>query len=85
MEIRRLGDLGPRFELRRLRRPGRRGQIRPCFRGQPDRTDTRHHHDEHRTLLKAMAKDKGAVGLIYIYPRPFPTPMASGRRISSRP
>ena len=50
------------------------GKFVLCFRGQPDRTDTRfYHYDEHRTRMKT-AKDKGAVGLIYIYPSPISNP-----------
>jgi hypothetical protein len=38
-----------------------------CFRGTPDRSDTRYqYHDEHRTRMK-VAKEKGARGLVYIY------------------
>jgi hypothetical protein len=39
-----------------------------CFRGTPDRSRAEfQHHDEHRTRMK-LAKDRGALGLIYIYP-----------------
>lgn len=39
-----------------------------CFRGTPDSGRREfQHHDEHRTRMK-VARDKGALGLIYIYP-----------------
>lgn len=45
-----------------------------CFRGTPDQADARFQsHDEHRTRMKT-AKDKGAAGLIYIYPEPASNP-----------
>ncbi len=44
-----------------------RGKFVLCFRGTPD-ADTKYQvHDEHRTRMKA-ARDKGALGIIYIYP-----------------
>jgi len=51
-----------------------KGKFILCFRGQPDPTDRRFQvHDEHRTRMKT-AKDKGALGLIYIYPEPISNP-----------
>jgi len=45
-----------------------------CFRGVPDGSDRRFQiHDEHRTRMKT-AKDKGALGLVYIYPEPISNP-----------
>jgi hypothetical protein len=39
-----------------------------CFRGTPNAADDRfQHYDEHRVRL-SIARDKGALGLIYIYP-----------------
>jgi hypothetical protein len=50
------------------------GKFILCFRGQPDRADRRfEYYDEHRTRMKT-AKDKGALGLIYIYPKPISNP-----------
>ena len=44
------------------------GRFVLCFRGTPAPADTRfQEHDEHRTRMKT-ARDKGAVGLVYIYP-----------------
>ena len=43
------------------------GKFVLCFRGTPDRTDRRFEaHDHHRARMR-MAKEKGAIGLIYIY------------------
>jgi hypothetical protein len=43
------------------------GKFVLCFRGTPDAEDRRFEpHDQHRTRMKT-AKDKGALGLIYIY------------------
>jgi len=51
-----------------------RGKFILCFRGQPDREDRRFEpYDEHRTRMKT-ARDRGAVGLIYIYPKPISNP-----------
>ncbi|MDW7761250.1 MAG: M20/M25/M40 family metallo-hydrolase [Acidobacteriota bacterium] len=44
-----------------------RGKFAMCFRGTPTRDPRFQYHDEHRTRMK-VAKDKGAVGLVYIYP-----------------
>ena len=38
-----------------------------CFRGTPDGRKEFQHYDEHRTRM-ASARDKGAYGIIYIYP-----------------
>ena len=44
-----------------------RGQFVLCFRGTPDGADRRfENHDQHRVRMKT-AKDKGALGIIYIY------------------
>ncbi|MHB8054445.1 MAG: M20/M25/M40 family metallo-hydrolase [Candidatus Aminicenantales bacterium] len=51
-----------------------KGKFILCFRGQPDREDRRfEYYDEHRTRMKT-ARDKGAFGLIYIYPEPISNP-----------
>jgi hypothetical protein len=43
------------------------GRFVLCFRGTPDPADRRYEpHDQHRARMK-MAKDKGALGIIYIY------------------
>ena len=45
-----------------------KGKYVMCFRGQPVRGDTAfYYHDQHRTRMQT-AKDKGALGLFYIYP-----------------
>lgn len=45
-----------------------KGKFILCFRGTPDPTRREfQYHDEHRTRMK-VARDKGALGLIYIYP-----------------
>lgn len=45
-----------------------KGRFVLCFRGTPDPARREFQsHDEHRTRMK-MARDKGALGLIYIYP-----------------
>jgi hypothetical protein len=44
-----------------------RGKFVLCFRGTPDRDPKYEVYDEHRTRMKA-ARDKGALGVIYIYP-----------------
>ncbi len=45
-----------------------RGKFVLCFRGTPDADDKRFQHfDEHRVRMRA-ARDRGALGLIYIYP-----------------
>ena len=45
-----------------------RGKFVLCFRGTPDADDKRfQRHDEHRARMR-NARDKGALGLIYIYP-----------------
>jgi hypothetical protein len=44
-----------------------KGKFVLCFRGTPDREDNRFEpHDQHRARMKT-AKDKGALGVIYIY------------------
>lgn len=44
------------------------GKFVLCFRGTPDRSEPRYvDHDQHRTRM-ALAKAKGALGIIYIYP-----------------
>jgi len=45
-----------------------KGRFVLCFRGTPDPSDKRFQdHDEHRTRMRT-ARDKGAVGLVYLYP-----------------
>jgi len=45
-----------------------RGRFVLCFRGTPGNDDRRfQHYDEHRVRMQA-ARDRGALGLIYIYP-----------------
>ena len=44
-----------------------KGKFVVCFRGTPDNDTKWVHHDEHRTRMK-VASDRGAVGLIYVYP-----------------
>ena len=44
-----------------------KGKFVLCFRGTPDPADKRFtQHDEHRTRM-AVARDRGALGLVYIY------------------
>jgi hypothetical protein len=51
-----------------------RGKFVLCFRGTPDPTRREFQfHDEHRTRMK-VAKEKGALGLIYIYPEVLANP-----------
>jgi hypothetical protein len=51
-----------------------RGKFVLCFRGTPDLPDPKFQpHDEHRTRMKT-ALDKGAAGLLYIYPEPISNP-----------
>lgn len=53
-----------------------KGKFVLCFRGVPDRSDERfQEHDHHRQRLQT-AKDKGALGLFYIYPNPLGNPNA---------
>lgn len=50
------------------------GKWAMCFRGTPDPSDRRFQvHDEHRTRMKT-AKEKGALGVIYIYEEPISNP-----------
>ena len=44
-----------------------RGKFVLCFRGTPDADKRFQQHDEHRVRM-AVARDRGALGLIYIYP-----------------
>jgi hypothetical protein len=44
-----------------------KGKFVFCFRGTPDGDPKYQVHDEHRTRMKT-ARDKGALGIIYIYP-----------------
>ena len=43
-----------------------KGKFVLCFRGTPDRDPKWTHHDEHRTRM-AAARDRGALGIVYIY------------------
>jgi len=50
------------------------GKFILCFRGTPDRRDDRYQkHDHHRFRMKT-AKEKGALGLFYIYGEPLANP-----------
>lgn len=50
------------------------GKFILCFRGTPDRRDNRYQkHDHHRFRMKT-AKNKGALGLFYIYAEPLANP-----------
>jgi len=50
------------------------GKFILCFRGTPDREDDRFQiYDQHRQRMKT-AKEKGALGLFYIYPEPLANP-----------
>lgn len=51
-----------------------RGKWAMCFRGTPNPEDSRFQvHDEHRTRMKT-AREKGALGVIYIYESPISNP-----------
>ncbi len=51
-----------------------KGKYVVCFRGKPDRADDRYDtYDHHRFRMKT-AKDRGALGVIYIYPSPDANP-----------
>jgi hypothetical protein len=51
-----------------------KGKWAACFRGVPDRADARFApYDEHRLRMKT-ARDKGALGIIYIYDQPIANP-----------
>ncbi len=51
-----------------------KGKFVLCFRGTPDRSDKKFQkHDHHRHRMQT-AKDKGALGLFYIYPEPIANP-----------
>lgn len=51
-----------------------KGKFVLCFRGTPDPARSEfQYHDEHRTRMK-VAKEKGALGLIYIYPEVLANP-----------
>jgi len=53
-----------------------KGKFVLCFRGVPNRSDERfQEYDQHRRRLQT-AKDKGALGLFYIYPDPLANPNA---------
>jgi hypothetical protein len=43
-----------------------KGKFVLCFRGTPDRDTKYQHYDEHRTRMQT-ARDKGALGIVYIY------------------
>jgi hypothetical protein len=43
-----------------------KGKFVLCFRGTPDRDTKYQHYDEHRTRMKT-ARDRGALGIVYIY------------------
>lgn len=50
-----------------------KGKFVMCFRGTPDNDKKYQYYDEHRTRMQT-AKEKGAVGLIYIYDDPIAMP-----------
>jgi hypothetical protein len=50
-----------------------KGKFVLCFRGTPDGSERFEPYDQHRTRM-ATARDKGATGLIYIYPEPVSNP-----------
>lgn len=56
-----------------------KGKMVLCFRGTPRDDDKFNHHDEHRTRMQT-AQDKGAAGLIYIYPEPLSNPNGDWRQ-----
>jgi hypothetical protein len=49
------------------------GKFVLCFRGTPDGDRKYQFHDEHRTRMRT-AKDKGALGIVYIYPEVLSNP-----------
>lgn len=49
------------------------GKFVLCFRGTPDGDRKWQAHDEHRTRMK-VARDKGALGIIYVYPEVLSNP-----------
>ncbi len=49
------------------------GKFVLCFRGTPDRSPEFQKHDHHRFRMN-RAKEKGALGLFYIYPEPIANP-----------
>jgi hypothetical protein len=51
-----------------------RGKFVLCFRGVPDPADARYtEHDQHRTRMN-VAKERGALGLVYLYNEPIANP-----------
>ncbi len=56
-----------------------KGKMVLCFRGVPMDDDKLNHHDEHRTRMKT-AQEKGAAGLVYIYPEPLSNPNGDWRQ-----
>ncbi len=51
-----------------------RGKFVLCFRGTPDRSDERYQEHDHHRFRMQTAKQKGALGLFYIYPDPLANP-----------
>ncbi|UCE42993.1 MAG: M20/M25/M40 family metallo-hydrolase [Candidatus Aminicenantes bacterium] len=50
------------------------GKFVLCFRGTPDRTESRFQKHDHHRFRMNKAKEKGALGLFYIYPAPLANP-----------
>jgi hypothetical protein len=50
------------------------GKFVLCFRGTPDRSDDRYQEHDHHRFRMQTAKQKGALGLFYIYPDPLANP-----------
>lgn len=50
------------------------GKFVLCFRGTPDRTESGFQKHDHHRFRMNMAKEKGALGLFYIYPAPLANP-----------
>lgn len=50
------------------------GKFVLCFRGTPDRTESGFQKHDHHRFRMNMAKEKGALGLFYIYPSPLANP-----------
>ncbi len=51
-----------------------KGKFVLCFRGTPDRSDQRYQKHDHHRFRMQTAKQKGALGIFYIYPDPLANP-----------
>ena len=51
-----------------------RGKFVLCFRGVPDRSEPGYQKHDHHRFRMNTAKEKGALGLLYIYPAPLANP-----------